>query len=132
MEHTPVDSLTDYFYRKETDVQAPLTTPLFQDSTWYYLFPLETDPTVNPANLHDGYNGNRAPGCMCMHSMGLCLIDRHNDRPAAAAPAAYPYSGELPGKINMVFADHHAELAQLNNLWNYTWHRDWATPSPHP
>jgi hypothetical protein len=66
--------------------------------------------------------------------MGLCLIDRHNDRPAASAPTAYPYSGgqELPGKINMVFADHHAEVVQLNNLWNYTWHRDWATPIPHP
>jgi hypothetical protein len=66
--------------------------------------------------------------------MGLCLIDRHNSRPAASAPTDYPYSSGqvLPGMINMVFADHHAGIMMLNNLWNCTWHRDWETPSPHP
>jgi prepilin-type processing-associated H-X9-DG protein len=67
--------------------------------------------------------------------MGLCLIDRHSNRPAgSASTATYSYSrGQvLPGMINMAFADNHAELAKLNNLWNYTWHRGWITPSPHP
>jgi hypothetical protein len=98
------------------------------------VFPLETDPTLNPADLYDGYNGHRAEGTQCIHSMGLCLIDRHNSRPAAAAPTAYSYfSGQvLPGMINMTFADNHAELVKLNNLWNYTWHSGWVTLSPHP
>ena len=123
--------MTQSFFRKEGDIQIPATTPLFQDSTWYYVFPLETDPTLNPANLYAGYNGDR-PGCI--HSMGLCLIDRHNNRAAAAAPTAYRYSRGrvLPGFINMAFADNHAEIVKLNNLWNYTWHRNWATPTPHP
>jgi len=131
VDHTPVDSDTTYFYKKESDVRAPVTTPMFQDSTWYYVFPLETDPTLNPSNLYTGYNGNRPS---CIHSMGLCLIDRHNDREAASAPRNYPYtSGKvLPGRINMVFADNHAELVRLNNLWTYAWHKGWVMPTPHP
>ena len=27
--HTPVDSMTQYFFRKEADLQTPATTPLF-------------------------------------------------------------------------------------------------------
>ncbi len=130
--HTPVDSLPQFFFNKEADLQVPAMIPLFQDSIWYYVFPEETDPTLNPADLHDGYNGHRGN---CIHSMGLCLIDRHSSRPAfSAATATYPYSrGQvLPGMINMAFADNHAEVVKLNNLWNYTWHRGWVTPSPHP
>lgn len=128
--HTPVDSFTQYFYNKETQLTAPAQTPLFQDSIWFYIFPLETDPTPNPANLYDGYSGDRAD---CIHSMGLCLIDRHDNLPAASAPRAVKSRGQvLPGAINMVFADNHAELVKLNNLWTYRWHRGWVTPSPHP
>jgi len=131
VDHKPADTFTGFFYRKDSDLQAPGRTPLFQDSIWFYVFPLETDPTLNPADLYDGYNGQRSG---CIHSMGLCLIDRHNNRPPAAAPKSYLYSrGQvLPGVINMGFADNHAEAVKLNNLWNYMWHRSWVTPSPHP
>jgi prepilin-type N-terminal cleavage/methylation domain-containing protein len=134
VDHSPVDPFTQYFFRKEADLQAPATTPLLQDSTWYYVFPLETDPTLNPADLEHGYNGHRSQGTDCIHSMGLCLIDRHNNRPPASAPTAYPYSiGKvLPGMINMAFADNHAQVVKLNDLWNYTWHRGWKTPITHP
>ena len=134
VDHTPVDSIPQFFFRKDADLQVPFTTPLFQDSTWYYVFHLETDPTLNPADLYDGYNGHRSGSTQCIHSMGLCLIDRHNSRPAASAPTAYAYSSGqvLPGMINMAFSDNHAELAKLNNLWKYTWHRGWVAPSPHP
>ncbi len=130
--HTPVDSLTQFFFNKESDLQATALTPLFLDSIWYYIFPEESDPTLNPSDLYDGYNGHRGD---CIHSMGLCLIDRHSSRPAAsAATASYPFSrGQvLPGMINMSFADNHAEVVKLNNLWNYTWHRGWVTPAVHP
>ena len=131
VDHAPVELFPEFFFRKEADLEAPLTTPLFQDSIWYYIFPLETDPTLDPSDLYDGYSGHRSE---CRHSMGLCLIDRHNSRPAASAPTDYPYSSGqvLPGMINMGFADNHAEAVQLNNLWNYPWHRGWVTPSPHP
>jgi len=129
--HTPVDSFTQFFFNKDTDLQGPAITPLFQDSIWCYVFPQDTDPTVDPADLYDGYYGHRSD---CIHSIGLCLIDRHSDRPAGNAPKAFPYQrGQvLPGRINMVLADNHAELVRLNNLWTYTWHRGWVTPAPHP
>jgi len=134
VDHSPVDPLADFFFRKDSDFQAPLTTPLFQDSIWYYVFPLETDPTLNPSDLYNGYNGHRPEGTRCIHSIGLCLIDRHNSRAPATAPTAYPYSrGQvLPGMINMSFADNHAQVVKLDDLWNYTWHRGWVKLSPHP
>jgi prepilin-type processing-associated H-X9-DG protein len=54
-------------------------------------------------------------------------------RSAAAVAAELGISGQiLPGRINMSFADNHAELVKLNDLWNYTWHRGCVAPSPHP
>ena len=131
VDHTPVNSLTQYFYKKEADLRNPVTTPMFVDAIWYYLFPLESDPTMSPADLYDGYNGHRN---LCSHGLGLCLIDRHSSRPASGAPKAYNYRvGQvLPGRINMVFTDNHAELVRLDNLWIYPWHRGWVTPNPHP
>jgi len=131
MNHTPVETDTHDFYHKETDLVSSAMTPLFQDSIWYFIFPLETDPTPNPANLYAGYYGDRGN---CIHTIGLSLIDRHSSRPASAAPKAYPYSrGQiLPGTINMSFTDSHAEPVHLNNLWNYPWHAGWVVPGPHP
>jgi prepilin-type N-terminal cleavage/methylation domain-containing protein/prepilin-type processing-associated H-X9-DG protein len=131
VDHQPVNPLTTLFFRKEANIRAPTTTPLFQDSIWFYVFPEQTDPTLNPADLYNGYYGHRD---QCRHSMGLCLIDRHGSRPAASAPRACPYATGrvLPGRINMVFADGHGELVRLNDLWNYTWNRQWVAPNPHP
>jgi prepilin-type N-terminal cleavage/methylation domain-containing protein len=131
VDHQPVDPDTGYFFRKERDLATPATTPLFLDSIWYYIFPLETDPTPLPTDLYDGYNGHRSS---CVHSMGLGLIDRHGGIAAAAAPKAFVYPGSkgLPGNINMSFADNHAQLVRLNDLWNFTWHQGWVTPHPHP
>ena len=32
----------------------------------------------------------------------------------------------------MGLADGHVELAKLENLWNYYWHRDWEPPATRP
>ena len=131
-QHQPVDSYSNtWFFRKETDLRSTATTPIFVDATWFYVFPIETDQTLNPADLYNGYFGHRSG---CRHGIGLCLIDRHGSKPAGSAPRALDYAmGQtLPGRINMVFADSHGELVRLNNLWNYTWHVDWAVPNVHP
>ena len=31
----------------------------------------------------------------------------------------------LPGAINMSFADGHAQLVKLPQLWTFYWHRNW-------
>ena len=131
VDHTPVNPMTQFFYRREVDLNTPAMIPFFQDSIWYYVFPLESDQTMIPSNLYTGYFGNRS---QCRHGLGLCLIDRHGRTPSASAPKAYPYrSGQvLPGMINMVFADNHAEVVRLNNLWNYNWHKGWVAPRVHP
>ena len=131
VDHSPVDSFTTYFYRREADLKAASTTPMFCDATWFYVFPLETDATAIPMNLYTGYTGNRS---VCEHSLGLCLIDRHNSRAASSAPRNYRYvpNGVLPGIINMAFADNHTESVRLNNLWTYKWHNNWVTPAVHP
>jgi prepilin-type N-terminal cleavage/methylation domain-containing protein len=134
--HTPVQSLTNLFFARESELQTPAATPMFLDSAWYYVFPLESDPTPTPANLYTGANGNRNPEAVtdCIHTIGLCMIDRHDSLPPTAAPRAFRYSSSqpLPGRINMIFADNHADLVKLNDLWTFTWHPDWDTPRPHP
>jgi prepilin-type N-terminal cleavage/methylation domain-containing protein/prepilin-type processing-associated H-X9-DG protein len=131
VDHTPVDGFTQYFFRKDGDLRVPATTPLVLDSIWYYIFPLESDPTLNPADLYHGYYGVRAG---CEHAIGESLIDRHSNRAAASASrgVAYTRGQLLPGRINMVFADNHAELVRVNDLWSFAWHRGWIAPNPHP
>jgi type II secretory pathway pseudopilin PulG len=131
IDHPPVDSFSGYFFKHDADLRFADTTPLFQDSIWYYVFPLEADSTPDSADLYHGYHGNRAG---CGHAIGECLIDRHSYHSAASAPRVLRYQrGQfLPGWINMVFADNHTEVVRVNDLWNYTWHRGWVAPNPHP
>jgi prepilin-type N-terminal cleavage/methylation domain-containing protein/prepilin-type processing-associated H-X9-DG protein len=41
---------------------------------------------------------------------------------------------DMAGKMyfNMAFADGHAELVQLQNLWQYYWHLNWVPPATRP
>ena len=131
VEHTPVDGFTTYFFKREADLNLPSNTPMFLDSIWFYIFPLESDNTLNPADLYNGYFGNRSG---CQHGMGLSLIDRHSSHSAATAPRAlrYAHGQVLPGMVNMAFADNHAEVVRLDNLWNFNWHKGWLAPKTHP
>jgi hypothetical protein len=38
----------------------------------------------------------------------------------------------LPGAISLSFADDHAELSPLENLWNYQWHLGYVPPTVRP
>jgi prepilin-type N-terminal cleavage/methylation domain-containing protein/prepilin-type processing-associated H-X9-DG protein len=132
-DHSPARSAYPKFYfDTEASIPSPAMTPFFMDAILYYVFAVESDTTGNPANLYDGSQNTRSSGCS--HPLGICIIDRHGKRAAAAAPRGVPhgFGGELPGAINMAFFDGHAERVKLNDLWNYQWHRDWRTPNPHP
>jgi hypothetical protein len=111
--------------RKETAVQNASATPMFMDSVWINLDPLEKDsPGTSTVNLYspgDSYDG-----------MERVCIARHGGRPAAAAPKNFPRGNVLPGTINVGFVDVHVEQAKLENLWTYSWHLNWKIPSPHP
>jgi len=88
VEHQPVDGFDTWFFKREADVKTPVATPLFLDAIWFYVFPIESDQTFNPADLYDGYTGHRSDSAhtRCMHGIGLCLIDRHGNKPASNAP----------------------------------------------
>jgi len=82
------------------------------------LAPLETDRAAS-----DLYYG-QSPITAYPDGMGCCTILRHGRR---TANNSVPYtSGQpLPGAINMSFADGHAQLVKLPQLWTFYWHLNW-------
>jgi prepilin-type N-terminal cleavage/methylation domain-containing protein len=107
-------------YKKEDSFQKPVLTPVFCDSIWVDGWPQETDSPAR--NLITG----QYPGA----SIGRNTIARHGGciRPAANVPIG----AKMSGSVNLALGDGHAETVRLEDLWNYSWHRDWRVPSPRP
>jgi prepilin-type N-terminal cleavage/methylation domain-containing protein/prepilin-type processing-associated H-X9-DG protein len=118
-----------FIYGRESSVRQTAMTPLFMDAINYYVAPLETDASGNPADLFHGI-----PAGDYGFDMRNCLIDRHGKRAPSSAPRSLNYvpGTVLPGAINMAFFDGHTENVKLDDLWTFQWHLDWVTPSPHP
>ena len=112
----------DYLFGKESAIEKPSQTPVFMDSFWVDLWPLENDPPAR--NL---YNQSYSSGS----GMSRCTVPRHGRSPTSA-PVNFPANQVLPGAINMGLADGHAELVKLQNLWNYYWHLKWVPPATRP
>jgi prepilin-type N-terminal cleavage/methylation domain-containing protein/prepilin-type processing-associated H-X9-DG protein len=112
----------DRVFRTDSAVQNSVLTPMFMDSTWINLDPVETD---SPAR--DLYNGGSS-----QEGMPRICIARHGSSAAGSAPKNVPIGAVLPGAINIGFVDGHAEMVKLQNLWTYYWHRNWQTPSVRP
>ena len=114
------DMLTNYFQR-ETAIRYPSTTPVFVDSIWPDMWPLETDPPAD--DLFDGDLNSSG--------MARCTIARHAAI-AGAAPRVFDTTQKMPGAVNLGLADGHVEMSRLENLWQYYWHVNWAAPNPRP
>jgi hypothetical protein len=67
-----------------------------------------------------------------MPEIQRCLIARHGSRSALSAPQNANIRQDLPGSIDLSFADGHTELSRLENLWNFYWHLDYVPPHPRP
>lgn len=111
----------EFSFSKDSQIQNPTQTPVFVDCIWMDFFPLEAD---TPS--YDLYDGDIANG------LSRCTIARHGAGPASSAPRDFDTTGILPGAINMGFADGHAEMTKLENLWQLTWHLNWQTPTNRP
>jgi len=111
-------------YKNDSSVQNPSQTPMFLDANWINFDPIESDPPSR--DLYNGGNVSTYEG------MPRVTIARHGDRPPGAAPRMLLPGQDLPGSINIVFADGHAETIKLDNLWTLYWHQGWNTPSPRP
>jgi prepilin-type processing-associated H-X9-DG protein len=60
--------------------------------------------------------------------MARMIIARHGGVNPAKAPRAFAAGQKLPGAINLGMYDGHVQLAQLQKLWTFTWHRGWGEP----
>ena len=108
-----------YPFGKEAGIQNPSLTPVFADSIWVDAWPYETDTPAR--NL---FTGQYQPAGMARQT-----IARHA---SGNIPQNVQPGQKLPGGINVVFADGHAELVKLDNLWNLYWHRNYRVPAQRP
>jgi prepilin-type N-terminal cleavage/methylation domain-containing protein/prepilin-type processing-associated H-X9-DG protein len=106
-------------------IHNPTQTPVFCDSLWVDLWPLETDPPSK--NLYDD-NGN----ALADAGMARCTIVRHAAGSPRSAPRNFDTSRRLPGGINIGMADSHVELVKLEDLWQLYWHLNWQPPAQRP
>lgn len=60
--------------------------------------------------------------------MGRCTIVRYWGQAPVSAPRKLAPGAKLPGAVMVGFADGHAGSVKLEDLWNYSWHRDWQSP----
>jgi len=108
-----------FMYPKLSSVTKPAQTPLFCDQIYVSAFPLEADRA--PSDL---YTGQSQPVGWQRLGMGCCTILRHGG-PTANNSVPYASGQPLPGAINMSFADGHAQLVKLPQLWTFYWHLNW-------
>ena len=118
-------------YQNPAAVPRPSLVPMFMDSAWLNLDPLETDSPArslwDPLNY---YHSGPPPGDP--EGMPRVCVARHGNGPAGSAPRSVLPGAALPGAIDMGFVDGHAELVKLQNLWTYYWHLNWRTPTIRP
>ena len=110
----------NYLYTKEATVPQPTLAPVFMDSAWINLDPLEHDPPAH--DLYDPVGTSNPEG------MPRVCIARHGSKPAAAAPRNVPSVAQFPGSIDMGFVDGHVEPLKLKNLYTVYWHLNWVDP----
>ena len=109
-------------FKSPAMVTDPSRTPVFADSVWVDFW-----PNVNDLPARDLLTGdNYAKG-----GLSRIAIPRHAARRSAAA-RDFDASNTLPGAVNLVFVDNHAETVGLEKLWGFSWHRDWVNPPKRP
>lgn len=120
----------DFLFNKESAIQKPTLTPVMVDCVWDDLWPWETD--LPYADLYNGAptGGN---GMANPPKIGRCVIPRHgNCKGGAGASRNFNPATRLPGAINVSFVDGHAQLVQLERLWDLYWHINYVPPSKRP
>ena len=114
----------NFLYTKESSVLQPTQAPVFMDSAWINLDPLESDAPAR--NLYDPVSSSPSEG------MPRVCIARHGSKPASGAPQSVPPGTTLPGTIDIGFVDGHVEQVKLDNLWTLSWHLNWIIPPIRP
>jgi prepilin-type N-terminal cleavage/methylation domain-containing protein/prepilin-type processing-associated H-X9-DG protein len=114
-----------FVFNKPTSVQRPAQTPFFNDAIVWNEWPLEGDPPA--PDLSTGAAQN-------IDGMPRCTIWRHGGKTATSfTPVGFsllPPLHVFPNEsaINIGFADGHAQMVKLKDLWGLYWHYDWTPP----
>ena len=112
------------YFKTENMIKFPAQTPSFCDGIWVDGWVGEKDKAY-----HDTYTGQEAG---VGEEIARYAIARHscnafdpNNSWSTAWTAQHPTP--LPsGSVDMSLFDAHVENVKLWNLWNYTWHANWA------
>jgi prepilin-type N-terminal cleavage/methylation domain-containing protein/prepilin-type processing-associated H-X9-DG protein len=109
-------------FKGEGDVRVPVKTPYFADAIWVDAWPLETDRPAR--NLMDGDKFNAG-------GLSRIAVPRHAALLSSAVRNFNP-KDQLPGAVNVAFADNHCEMVRLEQLWSLNWHKQWVSPTIRP
>lgn len=115
-------SAADKEFGGEQGIRNPARTPVFGDSMWVDAWPDTNDVPARNLYLGDGPAGG----------MGRYTIARHGETSPKSAPRSVPAGQRLPGAINVACCDGHVELARLDVLWSFYWHRKYNPPATRP
>jgi len=110
------------FFNKESAIRTPGLTPYFSDSIYAEGYGSVSTYAPPVWDLYDGYN----------QDMGRVAIARHGGKGPSAAPkgiSSSPRPAMLPGMNCVSFADGHAQLVKLDDLWGLTWNLKWVPTS---
>lgn len=120
----PQSRRENYFWSDAT-IPHPASTPVFADGVWIYMAPHTFDR--QPRDLFHG-DVSTVQSATGAGSIGRVTIARHGSKPPGSAPRDWPSNQPLPRNwgVNVTFADGHAELVKLPDLWTLTWHRAWS------
>ena len=118
------------YFPSEASVQDPSRAPMFVDAIWLSVWPqTRPQPSMDEVRspVGDLFHGDAWAAQNQSGSMGLVTIARHGGKPPSSAPRDWPRNQPLPRAwgVNVSFADCHAELIKLPDLWSLTWNRTW-------
>jgi prepilin-type N-terminal cleavage/methylation domain-containing protein/prepilin-type processing-associated H-X9-DG protein len=109
-------------FKTEADVHDPVKTPYFADAIWVDAWPRETDLPAKNLLTGDQFQGG---------GISRIAIPRHIASLSAASKNFNP-KDNLPGAVNVAFADNHVETVRLEKLWDLSWHKKWQIPAKRP
>ena len=119
----PVTASPQFVFINPTSLQRPAQTPFFNDAVYWNEWPLEFDNPASDLSLGQSLD---------IYGMPRCTIWRHGSKtatsPVIVRPPYKPLHLPNGAAINIGFADGHAKLVKLNDLWTLYWHHNWRPP----
>jgi prepilin-type N-terminal cleavage/methylation domain-containing protein/prepilin-type processing-associated H-X9-DG protein len=116
-----------FVFARPDSVRKASQTPFFSDAVWWNEWPLESDPPA--PDLSEGQSVD-IPG------MQRCTIWRHGGRTATSRVLTQHdlLGWHIPAAaaINVGFADGHAKIVRVKDLWSLYWHDGWSATGPPP